>query len=58
MGLVETVARAIAQAREQNGGAPYDGWDAIYGEQASKRLRAELFEDAYAAIAAVRDFQR
>lgn len=58
MGLVETVVRAIAKVRERNGVAPYDGWDAVYGEQAAKRARAELFEEAHAAITAVRDFQR
>lgn len=53
--MVERVARAIAQVREQNGAAPYDGWDAIHGEHAARRLREHLFEDARAAIAAMRE---
>jgi hypothetical protein len=51
---VERVARAIATVREQNGAAPYDGWAAIHGEKAARRLREALFEEARAAMDAMR----
>jgi hypothetical protein len=54
MDLVEKVARAIQQVRERNGAAPYDGFDAILGERQARRSREELFEEARAAIEAVR----
>ncbi len=50
MNLIEKVARAICEAREQNGGPPYDAFDAIYGEKGARRLRGHLFEEAEAAI--------
>lgn len=50
---VEVVARAIAHVREQNGGPPYDGWDAVYGKHSARKLREALFEEARAAISAL-----
>lgn len=51
--LVETVMRTIAQIREQNGAAPYDGWAAIHGELAARRMRADLRKEAIAVLAAL-----
>jgi len=52
--LVERVARAIQQVREQNGAAPYNGFDAIYGRRAAQQMREHLFEEADAAIREIR----
>lgn len=52
--MIDRVARALAQVREQNGAAPFEGWDAIHGKRDAKRLREELFEEARAAIEAMR----
>lgn len=52
-GRIEDAAMAIAQVREQNGAAPYEGWVAILGERHAKRAREELWEEARAAYAAI-----
>jgi predicted RNA-binding Zn ribbon-like protein len=49
MSMVERVARAIAQADEQNGGPPYD-----YLMAMGKHVRENLYDRALAAIAAMR----
>jgi hypothetical protein len=54
MNMIEKVARAIQQAREQNGGPPYDGLDAILGERGGRRAREALREEAIAAIGALK----
>lgn len=46
--LVERVARAIAQADEQNGGPPYE-----YRITLGKHAKEQLFDQARAAIAAM-----
>ena len=48
--MVERVARAIAQADEQNGGPPYD-WRIAQG----KHVKEHLFDQARAAIEAMRE---
>lgn len=48
--MVERVARAIAQADEQNGGPPYE-----YRIGMGKHVREHLFDEARAALEAVRD---
>lgn len=48
--MIERVARAIAQADEQNGGAPYD-----LRMQMGKHAKEHLFDQARAAIAAMRE---
>lgn len=45
-GMVERVARAIATAREQNGGPPFDAYGLKYA-------RPALFDEATAAISAM-----
>ncbi len=49
MSMVEIVAKAIAQADEQNGGPPYE-----YRITLSKHAKEQLFDQARAAIAAMR----
>ncbi|ESZ32727.1 hypothetical protein X732_28040 [Mesorhizobium sp. L2C066B000] len=47
------VARAIAQADEQNGGPPYE-----HRITMGKHAKEQLFDEAAAAIEAVRRFDR
>lgn len=49
MSMIETVARAICQQDEQNGGAPWDYWQ---GKEA-KRVHGDYYERAEAAIKAM-----
>ncbi|WP_031193955.1 hypothetical protein [Mesorhizobium sp. L2C066B000] len=51
--LLEMVARAIAQADEQNGGPPYE-----HRITMGKHAKEQLFDEAAAAIEAVRRFDR
>ena len=51
--LLEVVARAIAQADERNGGAPYE-----HRISMGKHAKEQLFDEAAAAIEAVRRFDR
>ena len=48
MNMIERVARAIAQADEQNGGPPYE-----YRISQGKHAKAQLFDQARAAIEAM-----
>lgn len=51
MTMIENVARAIATAREQNGGPPFEAYDQKYA-------RPALFDEAKAAVQALRDVPR
>jgi hypothetical protein len=51
--LVEHVMRSIANIREQNGAAPYDGWAAIHGKRTADMMRNQLREEAIAVLAAL-----
>lgn len=50
MNMVEKIARAIAQADEQNGGPPYDMRIGM-----GKHAKAHLFDQARAVIQAMRE---
>lgn len=53
--LIERMVVAMATVREQNGGAPYTAYDAIFGKRTADKLRENLREEARAALAAVRE---
>lgn len=49
-GLRQRAAVALAQVRERWGGAPYSGWDTVFGAKGAKTLRMMLFEEVEAVL--------
>jgi hypothetical protein len=50
--MIMRAVRAVATLREQNGAAPYDGWNAIYGKKVADQMRQQLLTEVATVLLA------